>query len=180
MADVPSSSARIQIEATRFGSSVSESLVQSMGGAINFLLNAVLPVGSIIDTMLSEAQFQASAGTGWVLSDGRSVVGSQYQITTGATTIPDLRGVFRRGRNYARSTSTGDTGGSKAVGTYTADQFKSHTHTYGGLYTDSFRDVDGGSERYRTIPLSGEHTSATGGAETSPRCVTVNVMIRIN
>lgn len=57
------------------------------------------PVGMIVQSMLTEAQFQALNGTSWVLMDGRSVAGSSYATVTGSATIPDARGMVLRGRN---------------------------------------------------------------------------------
>lgn len=76
------------------------------------------PVGSIAESMLTEAQFQALNGTGWVLADGRSVVGSMYAMATGFTTIPDLRGVFRRGKNNGRADGNQDPAGERSLGAF--------------------------------------------------------------
>jgi hypothetical protein len=63
------------------------------------------PVGSIVASMLTEAQFQGVNGTDWVLADGRSVAGTTYAVATGENTVPDLRGQFLRGRvNYSNRT----------------------------------------------------------------------------
>lgn len=128
MSDIASSVARIQVEGARFRAPVSESLLQAMGAAINGLIDLLLPVGSIVDSMLTEAQFQSELGTtNWVLSDGDSCAGSAYETLTGNSTTPDLRGVYTRGKNNGRSTSTGDSAGNVALGTYAADSF-AHMH----------------------------------------------------
>lgn len=49
-------------------------------------------VGHTMSAHLTEAQFQAVHGPGWILSDGRNVVGSKYHSLTGNTTVPDARG----------------------------------------------------------------------------------------
>src|ERR1700680_4444396 len=61
------------------------------------------PVGSIIASMLTEAQFQRLAGTGWILGDGRAVPRTAYSRITGRSSIPDLRGMFLRGQNENRN-----------------------------------------------------------------------------
>lgn len=182
MSDTPKSTATQQVEAARFRSSISENLLQGMQGNINHLLASVLPVGSIIDSMLSEAQFQGLTSTGWIIADGRSVTGSSYALVTGNTTVPDLRGVFTRGKNGARSTATGNSEGDKSLGTYEADQFASHTHPY--LYrtpSAASGGSDGGGDTDRGLNDVNATTDATGtGTETRPRAVTVNKFIRIN
>lgn len=60
-------------------------------------------IGAVQSALITESQFQAQFGTGWVLADGRSVTGSRYATLTGKTTIPDLRGVTLRGKNNGRS-----------------------------------------------------------------------------
>ena len=56
-----------------------------------------LAVGSIQQSLLSEAQFQAVMGsTNWVLANGQGVSGSQYNAITGFTNVPDFRGCFIR------------------------------------------------------------------------------------
>ena len=56
-----------------------------------------LAVGSIQQSLLSEAQFQAVMGTtNWVLANGQGVSGSQYNNITGNSNVPDFRGCFIR------------------------------------------------------------------------------------
>lgn len=57
-------------------------------------------VGSVQQSFLTEAQFQAQMGPGWVLCDGRDLTSSQpnskWQTVTGSSSIPDCRGRFLR------------------------------------------------------------------------------------
>jgi len=56
-----------------------------------------LAVGSLQQSLLSEAQFQAVMGTtDWVLANGQGAVGSTYASITGNSNVPDLRGKFLR------------------------------------------------------------------------------------
>src|SRR5688572_3702241 len=128
MADVAPNASKIQIEAVRFRSAISEALAQQIAGNINYLLSFFLPIGSILHSTLTEAQFQALTSAGWILADGRDITGSALATLTGVTTAPDARGVFLRGKNNGRSAATGNAAGEVAMGTYTADQNKSHTH----------------------------------------------------
>lgn len=182
MSDTPKNSSTQQQEAARFRSSVSESLMQKLQGNINYLLASVLPVGSVVASMLTEGQFQGAASTGWILADGRNVAGSDFALLTGFSTVPDLRGVFVRGKNNGRSTGSGNSEGERTLGTYELDQFASHTHPY--LYrtpSAAAGGSDGGGDTDRGLNDVNATTSATGtGTETRPRNVTLNYFIRIN
>jgi len=53
-------------------------------------------LGDVKTSMLTEAQFQSLHDPSWVLMDGRSVVGSDYETLTGDSVIADARGQFLR------------------------------------------------------------------------------------
>jgi hypothetical protein len=139
-------------------------------------------VGDVVSSLLAEAQFQVIRGNGWVLADGRSVAGSQYQVITGASTIPDLRGVFLRGRNDggsaagARNDGNQNPDGTLPLGTFQGDMFASHNH--GSFAVSGLA----GSYSYQAgpYPVNNTATTAAGGNETRPKNVTVNFFIRIN
>lgn len=207
MSLVPTSFNYVVQESIQFNNPVSESSLAAIGAAANGLLSILLPVGSIVHSMLTEAQFVAQIGapsTTWVLADGRSVAGSTYNTVTGLSTVPDLRSVILRGKDNGRGLNPN---GNLALGTYTTDQFASHNHSYsdpGHSHDTTF--AGGGSAPFlRDSPapyaagsaLSGVDSSgrlrivttanatgitfvANGGAETAPKTVTVNVFIRIN
>lgn len=87
-----------------------------------------LPVGSIVHSMLTEAQFQAETREDWILADGGSVSGSRYTAITGNSNVPDLRGIYLRGKNNGRSDGNEDPTGDQALGTFEADQNQVHSH----------------------------------------------------
>ncbi len=180
MSFVAESRNKITVAASRFRSAVSESLIQSIAGAVNYLLNSILPIGTIAHSMLTESQFQAETSVKWILADGRDVSGSDYSLETGYSNVPDLRGVFLRGKNNGRSDTTGNASGEQAIGTYQSDTNKSHTHFLSSdviMNTGGPIEYDEGSE-LGIIPRN--ETSPDGGLEARPRSVTVNVFIRIN
>ncbi len=184
MSDLTKTTEPIQVEATRFRSAVSEALLQLIGGNINYLLGAVLPVGSYIFSDLTEAQFQGEVGSGWELADGGDCTGSAYAILTGRTTKPDARGLFLRGKNNGRSTSTGNAAGDSALGAYQADAFKTHVHSFQASFLPEIGGPivhDDGSE-FHIQDVNG--TNATGdttnGGETKPRNLTTNIFFRID
>lgn len=130
MTDIPGAFSFIQQESIQFNNPTSESSLTAIGATINGLLSIVLPVGSVLDSMLTETQFQTQIGNLsapflWVLADGRSVAGSTYESVTGNSTVPDLRSVLTRGKDNGRGLNPD---GDLALGTYTADKFASHTH----------------------------------------------------
>jgi len=146
----------------------------------------ILPVGSVIHSMLTEAQFQAETSSGWILADGRSVVGSRYAAITGATTSPNAQGRFLRARDAAGTT---DPDGTVALGTLKADQNQAHSHTL------SESSVGGGSQTFfSTIGtlVTGTTFSAANTAQTNtnigssgstdgrPLNIIMNCFIRIN
>ena len=143
--------------------------------------NQMLPVGSVVASLLNKAQFQAIYGKGWILADGSSVSESQYHIITGKLKIPDLRGVFIRGKNNGRNDGKQNPNDLE-LGAYQTDQFQSHVHEYnrggsgGNLLYSLAGGTNTGTGRGQTnFIVSGKH-----GVETRPRNVTVNFFIRIN
>ena len=72
----------------------------------------LMPVGSIIQSIMTEAEFQAEAGTSWILMDGRSIVGSKLARIKSISVIPNASGRFLRtagGDAAALSVSQGQT-----------------------------------------------------------------------
>jgi len=139
-------------------------------------IGAILPVGTIIHSMLSTAQFATQYGDNWVLADGRSVSGSLYHTVTGSSTIPDLRGRFLRAKSHA---SGNNPDGDLALGTYSADKYLAHAHSTNG--NDNPANATGSTFAFGQATVTGTvATNTSGGNETAPRSITVNVFIRIN
>lgn len=141
------------------------------------------PIGSIVSSMLTEAQYQGLYGTGWILMDGRSCAGSAYSAVTGATTVPDARGMVLRGKNNGRSDGSQNPDGDSVLGAFQDHQVTSHRH--GGPGVSGINPADGRP----TIAGHGVPTNETnrvywgdytGGNETRMRNITVNHFIRIN
>jgi hypothetical protein len=205
MSNVTPSENFIQQESIQFNQPVSEAAGSAIGALANFLRETILPVGSVVYSTLTEAQFQLQnkdpvpSPERWVLADGRNVSGSKYESVTGNSAIPDLRGVFLRGKNNGRSGTTGNPDGDSAIGTYQSDQFGSHNHSFSDPgHSHQFSQGGFGSDNQPTTPAYGSNnvgtignrsvTSSTtgitfvasGGNETRPRNVTLNAFIRIN
>lgn len=138
--------------------------------------NSVGVIGTIVASMLSEAQYQRLAGPGWVVADGRKVPGSLYARYTNRDAVPDLRGMFLRGQNSNRNDGQQNPE-LKQLGEYQADEFKSHAHS---VPHPSGRDGNRSGQQDAWYGNGGTSTGAAGGTETRPRNVTVNFFIRIN
>lgn len=204
MSFVPSAYNRINQPSIQFNNPVSESSIDALGAAINGLLDILTPVGSIIESMLTEAQYHSQLGisTTWVLADGRNVAGSLYNSVTGNANIPDLRGVFRRGKNNGRADGNQNPAGEVDPGTLQGSANLSHTHPLVDPgHTHSIASYLAGSTtllaNFNTVvrgPINvstlestvtnsnnvGLSVSASGTSESRPTNVTTNVFIRIN
>lgn len=197
MTDVAPSFSLIQQESIQFNQPVSESSQTSIGALANALRQVILPVGSIIDSVLNQSTFQSQNGSAtirWIIADGRDVTGSEYQLLTGSTTVPDLRGIFRRGKNNGRADGNQNPDGDLAVGTFSGFAIQSHNHGFvdpGHSHTSLAVNSTGGPPLQNgvgfAVPaantgVSQTHISiqAAGGNQTAPANVTVNTFIRIN
>lgn len=159
------------------------------------MIGSILPVGTILHSMLTLAQFQLISGPGWVLADGQSVSGSKYHAVTGLSIIPDMRGKVLRAKNNGISGISGNPDGDLSLGSFQDDSFESHNHrnkqigsgignayfpnnatSNTGYYNESRKDEDG-------IGIVGDGIPPienTGGNETRMKNITVNIFIKIN
>ena len=149
-----------------------------------FTVDQTQAVGSVRQSFLTELQFQAANGTGWVLADGRNVTGSAYATLTGLTTVPDARGVALRGKNNGRADGGQNPDGELALGQYQGDMFASHGHGFSqGMQSASSGVagnvlIGGGVGNNNTAAFS--TLSANGGNESRMKNITVNTFIKIN
>ncbi|NBO99742.1 MAG: hypothetical protein EBU90_06400 [Proteobacteria bacterium] len=149
-------------------------------------------IGSVQASLLTEVQFQAIFGTGWVLARGQNVSGSKYASITGASIVPDMRGMFLRGKNNGRNDGNEDPGGDRnvLVNTPQADQMQGHRHNYERATLQQTTSVGGGPNGYTigtwpstasSDPISdGANSTPRTGNETRPKNMAVNYFIRIN
>jgi phage-related tail fiber protein len=85
-------------------------------------------------------------------------------LADGTNGTLDLRGEFIRGWDNGRGVDAG-----RSLGSWQADEFKSHTHTYNKAKPLYANLAGGGNVAY---PTGGTGiTNATGGSETRPRNV---------
>lgn len=152
-----------------------------------------VPVGTIIDSMLTETQIQNNYGTAWILCDGRNVAGSKYASITGSSTVPDLRGRYTRAKDNG---SGNDTNGDSSLGTYRANQNAQHSHgvtdpghvhgvarstgagaitaASGAVSQSAVFDIAAGSN------TTGISINNQGGADVQPESIVVNKFVKIN
>ena len=147
-------------------------------------------VGTIVESMLTESQFQSEFNNTWVLADGRDVTGSAYADLTGNNNIPDLRGMFLRGKNNGRSDGSENPDGDVVLGTQQDGAFKEHSHSV--IYNSGVAVVQDGTKVFSNAGntwenAGGETSSSTtnmidnsGGNETRPNNVTINYFIKVN
>lgn len=166
-------------------------------------------VGDVIHSMLTEEQFIAENGAGWVLADGRDVTGSKYDtlILDGlGGNIPDMRGQFLRGKNNTRSDGQENPDGDVALGNQANDAMQRitgqwQTPRFAGNATNisnetSVYSLSIGTSRpgildgtFRDSNLVTFDNSAggkyktdgdgSGNGETRPKNITVNIFIKI-
>lgn len=149
-------------------------------------------VGDVRQSMLSEAQFQSENGNEWILCDGRDVTGSDYASVTGNTVLPDMRGMFVRGKNNGRVDGDENPSGDLALGTYedadanTIDRFDSRVVPGSPAQGTATVPSDGTFSPER---LSGGFDGADIGfkiakkgndEESRPKNITMNYFIKIN
>jgi hypothetical protein len=156
-----------------------------------------LPVGSIVPSMLRATEFFQVAGESgcelpnckWTLADGKAVPKTRYATLTDNKPVPDLRGIFLRGKSNGRSDGKGNINDSSGkvedldLGGYQEDMLQDHIHDFNrggqGKYDGDYSQwvtENAGQPREQTYSI----TSGKHGAETRPRSVTVNYFIRIN
>jgi hypothetical protein len=161
------------------------------------------PVGMIVQSMLTEPQFQDINGEGWILSDGRPVTGSTYEAITGNANAPDLRGLVLRGQNNGRVDGNQNPD-NPALGVFQDHAFSSHQHggnsgIQSANHTHVTDTLKGGGIAYGSTAASSANTNTNtgqtsstnsvnhthaitseGGNENRMRNMTVNTFIKIS
>lgn len=141
-------------------------------------------VGDYKWSALSETAFSNEHLGQWMLCDGRSCAGTGYATLTGSTTVPDATtdGTFIRQAKAGR-----------ALGSFEADDFKSHTHLQNAhshgiqMYAQNVQNGSGVPQSIAQAPLGGVATTNsstatnqnTGGAETRPKNIALNLYVKV-
>jgi hypothetical protein len=153
-------------------------------------------VGDVIHSMLTEEQFIAENGAGWVLADGRDVTGSKYDtlILNGlGGNIPDMRGQFLRGKNNTRLDGNEDPDGERDLGNAQGDAMRDHSHqasnlinayprgpsTFGGVGIYGAGTTSTTDKTSSPLGPGGDNTWLPVSGENRPKNVAVNIFIKI-
>lgn len=128
---------------------------------------------------------------GWMACDGSPIsrstysnlflaIGTSWGVGDGSTTfnLPDLRGQFLRGLD---TTGTVDPDGlTRTVGSSQSDEFKEHSHTLSELNKGG-GETTATSANITTLSQADAVTGTDleGGAETRPKNMAVNYMIKV-
>ncbi len=141
-------------------------------------------VGDVKYSILNPTQFAAENGTCWVPMDGRNIFGKKLATILGASTIPNVSGLFLRAQEYTDSNDP-DRSPSSAVAQTQSDGLGSHGHSYSltasgttngaGAHSHTFNNAtdDGGetdsgeAERYQRPNHRTDNTSSVPNHEHS-------------
>lgn len=124
-----------------------------------------------------------------MLADGSAVpTESKYRSLTGKTNVPDLRGVFLRGKDNLRpGERPRNDDGDSDLGKYQGDAVAAHQHDFKwGFKQDGSivgGHIQGGDKTSYTVaadPNEKTEVQPNASGETRPRNVTVNYFTRIN
>jgi hypothetical protein len=168
-----------------------KSQISTLQEQANNLANPGIPVGTIIASTLTPQEFAKAAGdpdnlaiqgSRWTLADGKDVSGTDFVSVTGKQTVPNLCGMFLRGKSNGKAAGVEEI----QLGEYRPDQVGPHAHnvgTVGGTETDHGMVYDGGrGSTTNSIYTNAPYVKNSGpgiGSETIPKNVTVNYFIRI-
>lgn len=144
-------------------------------------------IGDVRSSFLTEAQFQARMGAGWVLCSGQSAVGSEYESITGNTTVPDARGRALRMKDHAAGVNPSDL----TVGVTQDDSFQGHKHDIaptiysetnaGGVLPAATGAGVARSDNWVGNPINdGSNGTPRTASETRMKNVTINFFCKIN
>jgi hypothetical protein len=167
------------------------------------------PIGTVITSFLAFDRFREAIGESgtwkfsskWAPCDGRDVTTSAFAKHSGASRVPDLRGMFLRGLNtfdYTPPATVNPINPSqrdpedRVPGSFQGDDNKSHRHNTEVAADmvgtpDGGGDVGPGTEPHnsywrgnRGVPVKAMPTTLSGNNESRPKNVAVYYYIKIN
>ena len=158
----------ITTEDIRFKSALDEAKINRFGRNVNGLINEVDGyIGEMFWSDLTETQFQAQHGDGWVLCDGRNVDDSRIANELGINPLPDSRGRFLGGAEFQYE-----------LGQLEVEKAMSHTHPMATFrYETRCQTGSSYGDWAQSVKSS---FSTVGGVETRPKNMALYLFIRIN
>jgi hypothetical protein len=168
-------------------------------------------IGDVVYSILDRDLFAKTHKGKWVLLDGKPLdkntklykmlnthnVINVLQVVDGYNVLPDARGVFIRGMNNKRISSTGDPDGERIVGRYQFDIVGPHSHGWTGeagymggygypdnaerRFTEEALRKDPKLEKDRYVAAAQKDYSVSGvGAETRPKNIALYTYIKVS
>ena len=161
---------------------------------IDNLKKPSLPVGTVVASILDPVEFAKAAGdpdnfdlvkSKWKLADGSSVPGTDYAKLRGIKPLPNLCGVFLRGKKNNSAQIEMKDVEEIDLGFYRGDKVGPHTHSImvNNTGANVIYNLDPGIDYTIGHHTFGPDRLVAGwndGPETLPKNVTVNYYIRIN
>lgn len=142
-------------------------------------------IGQVITSVLdSTTFFYKFSRDEWMLANGQAVPVSavDFRKMYGAN-VPDLRGVFIRGKNYSRNDEYKNPSGDLPNGYKQTDEIQSHAHLFYSTLIGYGFGGHGGGDNNTVISADpakpSNATQSSTGAETRPKNVTLSYYIRI-
>lgn len=150
-------------------------------------ITKVLPVGSVVPSMLQPKPFYALASGTWRLADGTKVSNkSEYAEYVGSLHLPDLRNMFLRGASEDRKVGSFEKDSTRLPdNAFTGVSASNGAHTHPNGANHSGDKVMPGEYAHMStgtnIPASGGHSHAItvnggGDSETRPKNIAVNFL----
>lgn len=128
------------------------------------------PVGSIIQSILTQAQIDTQESGTWQLCDGAATTAGSALLALGFANVPDAQGRVLAGAGVAGSAA------SKTLNTQLDTQNLAHTHTYDMAFISGTT----ASVQIQGVGTPAAPTSSEGGDEARPFTYVVNHFIKIN
>ncbi|MDD3412462.1 MAG: hypothetical protein PHY47_00515 [Lachnospiraceae bacterium] len=150
-------------------------------------IDKTVPVGTVIQSLLNESQFNSQVAGTWMLMNGQSCTGTQYHSLTGNSNVPDARGTFLRAKDYGRGVNPS---GDLPVGTYQDMDWKGFYQTNTGQNTTSYSHgpvyMGKSTSSYIGNLFVGRWATPSAAmgtmwdqSEIRPRNITVNMFIKV-
>ena len=161
MTDIAGSYSKIQQEEVNSKSAASEYVMTKIGAAINGIISGgAMPIGTVLSSVLTTAQFQAIMGTNWerINETGLTLTGTDLGTLTGLASVPALPVGY--GLSNAANSS---------LSAITSGQNKQHTHGVTDpthSHTVSVRSGIGASTPIAVDPSSSAANQSTSSSST--------------
>ena len=152
----------------------------------SYIIQNTQPLGTIIDSILTETQLNSNASGNWVLCDGRSIANSALATLASISVAPDLRGRYTAMAGVANGLDAkvlNETLASEVKASDVALTDPGHTHTFTISTASSGSGASAGLSNNTQNSTTGSNTTGitiSAGDETRPETYVTNKFIRID